>query len=330
MTFKIEDRRLIEGPRNNLMQIRPVKHQFARSILQTMLDNTWTHFEVDLSEDAKTYATGGLLEGELRAYKCALAFLSNLDGIQLNNLTNNINQHITSPEVNQCLVRQAWEEALHVESYATMIESIGFDPVEVYWMFERDGMLAAKNEYIMRQSMALGEGYSAQQFALAIVANVALEGIYFYNGFLTFYTLARMGKMKNSAKMIKFIQRDEVTHLTLFVNMWHTLKRERPELFTPELIHAARDILRTAAAMEGEWGRYIISGGVMGLTDRVVTDFVAYLAEERAKALGIEPLYDVAVSNPVPWFDKFAQINDSEENFFETKVTAYKASGLSW
>lgn len=328
MSFKISDRRIIEGPRNDLMQVRPVKHGFARELLDVMMANTWFPDEVDLSQDAKMYATGLLTDGELDGYKRALAFLSNLDGIQLNNLVNNINYHVTSPEVNICLVRQSWEEALHVESYAQMIESIGFDPLDVYWMFERDGILAQKNEYIMRQSKVLGSGYSPRNFVLAIVANIALEGIYFYSGFLMFYTLARMGKMKASAKMIKFIQRDEVTHLHLHVNILHALRRERPELFDQALERDIISMFKSAVDLETSWGQYIIKGGILGLNDGIVRGFVEYLADERLKAIGMSAVY--GTENPVPWFDKFSQVNDADQNFFETKVDAYDAGGLEW
>ena len=92
--FSINDRRLIEGPTNDLMQIRPVKHGWAMDSLSQMKDNQWDEREVDLSADAKQYAMGMLNEGNLTAYKKALAFLSNLDGIQFNNLTMNIGRHI--------------------------------------------------------------------------------------------------------------------------------------------------------------------------------------------------------------------------------------------
>jgi hypothetical protein len=62
--------------------------------------------------------------------------------------------------------------------------------------FERDGMLAKKNEFIMRQSAILKDAPTPANFARAIVGNVILEGIYFYSAFLVFYTLARNGKMR--------------------------------------------------------------------------------------------------------------------------------------
>lgn len=329
MSFNINDRRLIEGPTNDLMQIRPVKHSWAMNILEQMKDNTWDEREIDLSEDAKQYATGALNGGNLTAYKKALAFLSNLDGIQFNNLTMNIGRFITSPEVSMCISRQAWEEALHVISYAQMIESIGFDPEEIYWMFETDPILAEKNQYIMSSSEILGKEYSAENFVKAVAANIALEGIYFFNGFLTFYVLERQGLMKGSAKMIKLIQRDEAgPHLHLFIKIWHTLREERPELFTSKLIQDVRTIISNAVEHEVIWGQYIISEGVLGLTNSIVDGFVKNIADQRLKSMGLELMY--GVKNPITWFDEASHINDTEENSFETKISAYQTGALEW
>ena len=323
----VNQRRIIEGPRNDLMMIAPVKHQFARVIWQKMLDNTWFRNEVDLSEDAKQFPM--LAEAEQSVFTDALAFLSNLDGIQFNNLVNNIGGHITSPEVEMCITRQAFEEALHVEAYSTIIETMpGLDPLEIYNRFETDEVLKAKNKNIMAESYKLKGDYSPRNFALAVVANVALEGIYFYSGFLTFYSLARMDKMKESAKMIKFIQRDEETHLDLFVNIWHTLQNERPELFDDELFAAAHRILSDAEKLEINWGQHVIRHGVMGLTDEIVDGFVKHLGDKRRKQLGLESKHNV--DNPAPWFDKFASVAGSEENFFEGKVSAYENGALEW
>lgn len=324
----VNDRRLIESPKNNLLQVRPLKHEWANDVIIKMMSNTWDHREVDLSEDAKQYATGMLTGSNLSAYRKTLAFLSNLDGIQFNNLVTNIGKHITSPEVSMCVSRQSWEEVLHVLSYAQMIESIGFDPNEIYWMFEEDPILAEKNQYIMSSSEILGKTFTPENFIKAIVANITLEGIYFFNGFLTLYTLEKQNLMRGSAKMIRLIQRDEETHLQLFLLMWKTMLSERPDLFTEELITDCIKIIDNAVNLEIVWGKYIISDGVLGLSGKIVEDFVKYLADERMSAMGLSKLYNV--KNPVPWFQDVSKVNGVEENSFEAKITAYETGALSW
>ena len=96
--LRINDRRLIDGPIDNLMCISPIKHTWANDFWKRMLANTWFPTVVDMSRDIKMYKS--LSSAERNMYDSALAFLSNLDGIQFNNLTKNIGHYITSPEVN--------------------------------------------------------------------------------------------------------------------------------------------------------------------------------------------------------------------------------------
>jgi len=329
VAININDRRLINGPTDKLMQITPVKHPWAREIWRVMMANTWFPSEVDLSRDVKCYRNE-LTDGERRMYDKALSFLSNLDGIQLNNLTYNVGKYITSPEVSMCVVRQAFEEALHVESYSVMIEAIGRDPSEIYNAFDTDDVLASKNEHIIRQSEILSADYSPRNFAMAVVANIVLEGIYFYSGFAAFYVLAKSGKMLGSAKMIRLINRDEgEPHLQLFINMYKTLEVENPEIFTEQFKVDAIELIKASVELETTWGCHIISGGVLGLTDVILRDYIRYLADIRANAIGLGTIY--GVKNPIPWIEKFSQVEGEDANFFESKVSSYQVGGtLDW
>lgn len=326
--FDVNKRRLIMGPSSKLMAVSPLKHAWARDVWKLMLANTWFAAEIDLSRDVKDYKN--LSDAERSMFDKALAFLSNLDGIQLNNLVFNIGNHITSPEVSMLIVRQAAEEGVHVDAYSTMIEALSTNPFDVYTTFARDNILSNKNDYIMAQSAVLGDEFTPRNFAMAVVANIILEGIYFYSGFLAFYTLARTGKMLGSADMIRFIQRDEVVHLNLFVNMFKTLQVENPEIFDEAFYADAQKLFSEAVNLETMWGKYLISGGVLGLTDAIIDDYIRHLANQRLAMIGMTPLYP-GVKNPVAWVEQFSNINGEESNFFESKVKSYSVGGtLEW
>lgn len=321
----INQRKLIQGPSDKLRAISPIKFPWAREMWKQMLANTWFPTEVDLTRDKKEY--GSLHEGERKLFDRALAFLSNLDAIQLENLAHNISVHITDPVVQTCIYRQVYEESLHVESYSTMVEALCDDPMEIYDMYRVNPILQHKNDFVLRQANDINEkGFSPEGFIYALVSNVALEGIYFYSGFLSFYTLARMGKMLSSATMIRFIQRDELVHLEVFINMFHALKEERPELFTAEVLENCRKILRQAVILESAWGSHLIEGGVLGLTENIISDYCKFLGDDRSMRLDLGMLYNI--KNPVEWVDRFSQVNYTEENFFETKVTTYSKRQL--
>lgn len=324
----INNRRLAFGPEDKLMSMAKIKYPWAVEIYDRMEANTWFPKTIPLGGDRDCYRNQ-LSDRERNAYDKALAFVSNLDGIQFNNLIHNIGQHITAPEVSLAIARQAAEEGVHVRSYQFLIEAVSMNPEDVYMTFERDGMLAKKNAFILRQSEILKDEPTPANFARAIVGNVILEGIYFYSAFLTFYVLARNGKMLASADMIRYINRDEgETHLDLFTNMHHAFKAENPHLYDEQFRQDALTLIRDAAELEIAWGQYIIQGGFLGLTDAVAEHFVKDLANKRALALNLGVVYP-GVQNPVPWFDDFSKPNATRANFFESKVSDY-AVGLEW
>ena len=106
------------------------------------------------------------------------------------------------------------------------------------------------------------------------------------------------------------------------------MQEERPELFTDSLIADALKIIDNAVNHEIIWGKFIIKDGVLGLTDKVIEDFVKHLADERLKAMRLPIQYNV--KNPVLWFYDVSNINAVEENFFESKVSAYEKGALVW
>lgn len=311
------------------MNMSRIKYQWAIDIYDRMEANTWFPKSIPLGDDRQCYRNN-LNEREKNAYDKALAFVSNLDGIQFNNLIHNIGSRITAPEVSLAIARQAAEEGVHVRAYQFMVEAVSMNPESVYMLFQSDGMLARKNEFIMSSSRVLSDDPTPANFARAIVGNVILEGIYFYSAFLVFYTLARNNKMLGSADMIKYINRDEgETHLDLFTNMHHAFREENPDLYDEQFRQDALKLIKDAVDLEIAWGQYIIQGGFLGLTDAVVENFVKDLANKRAIALNLGPIYP-GVMNAVPWFEEFSRPNGTRTNFFEGKVTDYSSDGLEW
>jgi ribonucleoside-diphosphate reductase beta chain len=325
-------RRLAFGPKDELMNMARIKYPWAIEVYDRMEANTWFPKSVPLNDDRVDYRNK-LSDRERAAFDKALAFVSNLDGIQFNNLITNIGQHVTAPEVSLALARQASEEGVHVRSYQFIVEAVSLDPETIYMMFERDGMLARKNEFIMRGSRVLKDEPTPANFARAIIGNVALEGIYFYSAFLLFYIFGRSGRMLGTADMIKYINRDEgETHLDLFTSMHHAYRAENPELYDAKFVEDAVTMLREATELEIAWAIYNIDGGFPGATEQMFTGFLKGLANARARRLDLPDPFPGAqdYQKVVPWFDSFSQANGTRTNFFEGKPTEYAVDGLTW
>jgi len=325
-TENVNDRKVFGGDPTGIFELNNIKYQWAYNLWEVMLNNTWFPKEVDMTRDVNDYKN--ITEDEKSAYDKALSQLIFMDSLQTNNLIDNVNPYVTAAEINLILVRQSFEEALHSQSYAVMVDSISTNSEEIYDLWRTDMMLKTKNDAIFRTYDELSKNPTEHNFVKACFANQILEGIYFYSGFAYIYTLARSGKMLGSAQMIRFIQRDEVTHLVLFQNLINTLRKERPDLFTEQLKSEVIAMFKEAVQLEAQWGKYITQGQILGLTDEIVEQYIKYLADDRLTSVGFDKLYNV--ENPIKWVDDFSKFNDQKTNFFEGTVANYSKGSLSF
>ena len=237
---------------------------------------------------------------------------------------------MTANEVNLCLSIQAFQECVHSQSYSYMLDSI-CSPVErndILYQWKTD-------EHLLRRNTFIGDLYNEFQqhkdpFTLlkVMMANYILEGIYFYSGFMFFYNLARNGKMPGSAQEIRYINRDENTHLWLFRNILLELQKEEPELFSPENVQVLKEMLEEGVRQEIAWGHYVIGDAIPGLTKQMVTDYIRYLGNLRWTGLGFGPLFEDNQTEPasMSWVSQYSNANMVKTDFFEAKSTAYAKS----
>jgi ribonucleoside-diphosphate reductase beta chain len=61
--------------------------------------------------------------------------------------------------------------------------------------------------------------------------------------------------MVASQRMINYIRRDELTHVTLFANLIREIKNEFPEIFDEQLVY---DMFKIAVDQEITWSTHII------------------------------------------------------------------------
>ncbi len=129
---------------------------------------------------------------------------------------------------------------------------------EILYQWKDDKILLERNKFIGEQYNKFLENPSKENLIKTIMANFILEGIYFYSGFMFFYNLERNGKMPGSAQEIRYINRDENTHLWLFRNLIRELQKEEADVFTDELVNELRLMMKIGVEHEINWGHYVI------------------------------------------------------------------------
>lgn len=323
-------RRMINGNTTNLNDFNNMKYAWVSDWYRQAMNNFWIPEEINLSQDVKDYRK--LSVAEKTAYDKILSFLIFLDSIQTANLPN-IGDYITANEVNLCLTIQAFQEAVHSQSYSYMLDSICSpeERTDILYLWKNDERLLDRNKFIGDLYNDFVTHQDSYHLMKSIMANYILEGIYFYSGFMFFYNLGRMGKMPGSVQEIRYINRDENTHLWLFRSMIMELQQESPELFTPEYIEEYKAMLNKGVEEEIKWGEYVIGNQIEGLTFEMVKDYIKYLGNLRSTSLGFGPLYEGYDSEPksMEWVSMYANANLIKTDFFEARSSAYaKSSAL--
>ncbi len=320
----LSHRKIIKGHTTGLFNLNAVKYQWAKSLYQVMIGNFWVPEKVSgLKDDARDFSTT-LTPDEQRAYKWVLSFLIFLDSIQTVNLPN-FNDYITSPEVNLILSIQAYQEAIHSQSYATILETVvtAEERDEIYYFWRDNKILLERNEYIGKLYQDFIDNPNDETFFRGVIANFLLESIYFYNGFAFFDTLVDNMKMPATGRMIAYIRRDELTHVTIFVNILREIKKEYPKMYSEQTII---DMMKTAVEQEVKWSSHILGNKIPGINGKTTEEYTKWLANERLAMLGIKPIYPDAIKNPYKHLERLQDPNADKGNFFETTVINYTQS----
>ncbi len=327
--IEVRDRRIIGGCTTNLNDFNNMKYQWVSGWYRQAMNNFWVPEEINLSVDVKDYP---LLSDDVRkTYDKILSFLVFLDSMQTANLPN-ISAYITANEINLCLSIQAFQETVHSQSYSYMLDTI-CEPqkrIEVLYQWKNDEHLLKRNKYIGDLYNQFQDHQDVHSFMRVVIANYILEGIYFYSGFMFFYNLGRNNKMPGSAQEIRYINRDENTHLWLFANIIKELQKENPELFTEELKKEYRNMILEGCSQEIAWAHYVIGDRIPGLTISIVEDYIKYLGNLRCRDIGLAPIYDEKYNKEpesMKWVSQYSNANMIKTDFFEARSTAYAKSG---
>ena len=311
-----ESQMLIGGNPTGIANMNTVRHQWAVNIYNTMLANFWIPQTVDMTDDKRTKTS--LTKDEERATYDTLGFLIFMDSFQVANLPN-IAEVFTAPIIKMCFEGQAFDETIHTMSYQYIAETLlpTSERDAIYDRWKDVEPLKERIKTISSIAQNWLDNPNWESFYKVCVANLILEGLYFYQGFNYFDQLAHRNKLVQCAKQIDYIRRQEFVHRGFFVNIIKDIGVDE-ELIT--------EMMKDAVKNEIKWCHYVYGDKIMGINKKSSEQYVKYLANNLLQMLSIKPLYD-DVTNPYKHLEMSSKQGGSRENFFETTVTSYDTAG---
>jgi ribonucleoside-diphosphate reductase beta chain len=316
----------------------------------------WRPEEVSLQKDRGDYQT--LRPEQKHIYTSNLKYQIMLDSIQGRGPGMAFIPYCSLPELEACMEVWGFMEMIHSRSYTYIIKNIYADPSEVFdkivtdkRILERASSVTEAYDDFINGAQNWGTGTmwhsdfrdspSAQweirdvkRRLYRAVANVnILEGIRFYVSFACSFAFGELKLMEGSAKIISLIARDENQHLAItqnILNKWRSGDDPEMKQIMKEEEEWTYKMFDRAVNEEKKWADYLFKDGSMiGLNDKLLQQYVEWIANRRLKALRLKPQYDIPASaNPLPWTQHWISSKGLQVAPQETEVESYVVGGI--
>lgn len=226
------------------------------------------------------------------------------------------------PEVAMMLDTFASMEAIHIDAYALLLDSVGMPEAE-YNAFSKYKEMADKHDFMQ---LASKDNVAELIKTIAVYSGFG-EGMQLFASFAILMNFPRFGKMKGMGQIVTWSIRDETLHCEAMLRLMRTLVQENPEEWTDELKKGIYEAARKMVELEDAFIDLAFElGGVEGLDKELVKCYIRYIADRRLLQMGLKTNFKVK-ENPLPWLEELLN-NHEHASFFEARVTEYQKNAI--
>lgn len=327
---------IINNVKTDPNKLLPIRYPWSIEYYKLGVNNNWVPEEVPMQDDVEQWKSNRLTDDERRLVKWNMGFFSTAESLTANNIVLAVYNHVTDPGCRLYLLRQAYEEAVHSMTFVYCCDTLGFDPEEIYTMYNDIPSIKAKDDFVVDLTKVIFDKNfkpdtleNVQKFLLDLIGfYVIMEGIFFYAGFAMMLAMKAHKKMTGVGEQFDFVLRDEALHLAFGCNLIDAIRDENPGVWTEEFESQVVSLIRRAVDLEHAYAKDACPNGLLGINAEQFGRYVEYIADRRLERLGLPRQYNT--ENPFPWLSGSMDLS-KEKNFFETRVTEYQhGSNLKW
>lgn len=300
---------------------KPLEYDWAYQAYETQQQMHWLPTEVSLSSDVKDW-NKKLSKEEKNLLTQIFRFFTQGDIDVANGYIDKFLPVFKKPELRMMMSSFANMEAVHIQAYSYLLDTIGMDEAE-YKAFKNYEQMANKHEYTNNFNV---DSIPNILKSLAVYSAFT-EGLQLFSSFAILLNFSRFNKMKGMCQIVTWSIRDESLHVAGMLKLFNTMKEENLHLWTNELQQELYDICKKMIKLEDSFIDLAFKeGGIEGLTADEVKQYVRYTADVRLLQLGLKPIYNV--SDPIPWLEGMTTSREFT-NFFENRSTEYAKGTLT-
>lgn len=314
---KVKGKERIMGLTNTRLTYKPFKYPWAYEYYKKSEQMHWLPEEVPMHQDVSDWENK-LTPGEKNLLTQLFRFFTQADVVVSNNYGINLVPYFSgNPEIAMMLSSFGNREAIHIDSYSKLIETVGM-PDSEYSAFLKYKEMSDKHEYLM--DFGMDTPYNTAKTLATFAAFV--EGVQVFSSFAIMMNFPRFGKMNGMGQIVTWSSKDEDCHCEGTIRLYHEWLKEHPEIDKLKLNLELGDICDKMIELED---RFIdLAFGVdeiQGLSKEEVKQYIRKMANYRLGQLNIPPRYNI-VGEPLPWLDEMLY-GVEHQNFFEGRGTEY-------
>ena len=320
------------------------KYPFLEKLTEKQLSFFWRPEEVDLYRDSKDFKA--LSDHEKHVFVSNLKRQILLDSVQGRAPTAAFGPIVSLPELETWIQTWTFSETIHSRSYTHILRNIYPDPSVVF-----DSLLDIReivdcardiselyDELIHLNQRRVDANYIGiyderdhkEVLWKTLMSVNVLEGVRFYVSFACSWAFAELKKMEGNAKIIKLIARDENLHLAGTQQLLKALLTDDPdfERCREETKQQCVWMFTGAVEQEKAWAKYLFrDGSMIGLNEKILCDYIEWIADKRMKAVGLPSPYRVG-ANPLPWTQKWIAGSEVQVAPQEVEVSSYQIGAV--
>ncbi len=333
------------GEEPNTQRFDQQKYPIFEKLNQQQLGFFWRPEEVSLQKDRNDFQQ--LSDEQKHIFTSNLKYQTLLDSVQGRGPCLAFLPFCSLPELESMLVAWDFSETIHSRSYTYIMKNVYPDPTAVLDTIVETPEIMARAETVTEaydkfityahQYHLNGKGTQKELKKLLYLTLVnvnILEGIRFYVSFACSFAFGELKLMEGSAKIISLIARDENLHLAVSQNIINNYRNKENDKEMLDIIKETEqevyDMYNTAVEQEKAWATYLFKeGSMIGLNDKLLNQYVEFMANKRMKAIGLKGVYDQpSNNNPLPWTQHWLNSRGLQNAPQETEIESYIVGGI--
>jgi len=299
---------------------KPFEYPWAFEAYKMQQQMHWAPMEVPIADDLKDFREK-LDDDSRKLITQVFRFFTQADVDVCGGYANHYLPVFKAPEIRMMLATFASFEAIHMEAYSLLLETLGFSDEE-YKMFSKIEAMADKHDYLTDFNMNTPFDIAK---TIAVYSGFT-EGVQLFSSFAILLNFPRHNLMKNMGQIITWSIRDESLHVESMSKLFQTFIQENRSIWTDKLKYEIYSAAERVVALEDAFIDLVFENcKIEDLTAEDVKAYIRYIADRRLIGLGMKRIFH-SENNPLPWIDYM--VNAVEHtNFFENRSTEYaKAS----